>query len=285
MTRLSSLLLALALFVPAALPSAASADEADDHYRAALTHKRAGRLREALAEARAAIRARPTHASAHFTAGSLWRQLDNLEGALACFRESARLRPRHADSHGMVGAVLIRLRRYEEAIEPLRKAAELDPDTAHHWSNLGMVYRQLRRNDEAIEAYEAGLRRHQEDVGLLNNLAVAYRRARRNEEAIILLQQAIEHHEADANADIHFNLAVVLRASERCDDALPHYRKAIDLGRDDEGVLFDLAICYEQVGENDAAIRTYERYIEKVSGSDPAAAQRARDTIARLRRR
>lgn len=84
---------------------------------------------------------------------------------------------------------------------------------------------------------------------------------------------------------MHFNLAVALRASERCEDAVPHYRKALDLGRNDEGVLFDLAICYEQVGEYEAAIRTYERYIEKVEGSDPEAAQRARDTIDRLRRR
>ncbi|MCA9612285.1 MAG: tetratricopeptide repeat protein, partial [Myxococcales bacterium] len=81
------------------------------------------------------------------------------------------------------------------------------------------------------------------------------------------------------------NLAIALRASNRHDEAIPHYERALALGRRGEGLLFDLAVSYEQVGQYQLAIETYERFVRDVQSRDPAAAQRARDSMQRLRDR
>ena len=269
-----------------ALAAPVSADEAEVHYRMCLVHKRAGRMQQAMSECRTATRLRPSHAAAHFSLGSIQRREGLLEPALASFRRAAELQPQNGMAHGMVGAVLIRLRRYDQAIEPLRRACEIEGDEqASHWANLGAAYRRLRRNQDAIRAYQAGLERHPSDSQLLNNLAVAYRRERMNEQAIVLLTQALENTANENNHEIHLNLAITLRASERYDEAIPHYVRALALGARGEGVLFDLAVSYEQVGQYELAIETYERFVREIASRDPAAAQRARDTIDRLRQR
>ena len=181
------------------------------------------------------------------------------------------------------GAVLIRLRRYDESIEPLRRAAELDPEQPNHWANLGSAYRRLGRNGEAITALQQGLRRHPDDVGLLNNLAVAFRRERRNEEAIPLLEAAIQSQ--PDQVELHHNLAIALRATERWDEAIPYYTRARELGDSSRGLLFDLAVCYENVGQTALAIETYEAYVRAAESADPAGAQAVRDTLTRLRQR
>ncbi len=265
--------------------SEASADEAEVHYRMCLVHKQAGRMQQALEECRVATRLRPSHAAAHFSTGTIQRREGLLEPALRSFRRAAELQPQNANSHGMVGAVLIRLRRYDQAIEPLRRACELEPDEASNWANLGMAYRRLRRNEDAMRAYQAGLERAPEDAQLLNNLAVVYRRERMNEQAIVLLTQALEQTANENNHEIHLNLAITLRAATRYDEAIPHYVRALALGARGEGPLFDLAVCYEQVGQYALALETYERFVAEVASRDPAAAQRARDTMERLRQR
>ena len=49
-------------------------------------------------------------------------------------------------------------------------------------------------------------------------------------------------------------------------------------------MIFDLAVCYEKLGKNKAAIETYERYIRATKKSDPAAAARAKDSVQRLKK-
>jgi hypothetical protein len=49
--------------------------------------------------------------------------------------------------------------------------------------------------------------------------------------------------------------------------------------------LFDLASCYEKVGNTKMAIATFERYIKATEKSEPEAAQRAQRAVDNLKKR
>src|SRR5262249_12038893 len=65
-----------------------------------------GRVVEAIAGYREALRLRPDHAEAHNNLGVALRQQGQLSEALACYREALRLKPAYADAHKNLGTFL-----------------------------------------------------------------------------------------------------------------------------------------------------------------------------------
>lgn len=184
----------------------------------------------------------------------------------------------------MAGAVLLRLDRPKEAVKYLKTATELEPTHSNHWLNLGVAYRRSKNNEAAIATYRRALKVIPNDPRLLNNLGVALRKERRYDEAIHALEQALSVDPYDV--EVARNLAIAYRGAKRCKEAIPIYIKALDLG--DGGppdLLFDLASCYEKVGQTKMAIATFERYIKATQERDPEAAERARRAVQNLQRR
>jgi tetratricopeptide (TPR) repeat protein len=150
--------------------------------------------------------------------------------------------------------------------------------------NLGVAYRQSGNNDAAIATYQRALKVRPNDPQLLNNLGVALRKARRYDEAIKAHERAVDVDPYDPRSAR--DLAIAYRGAERYKEAIPVYIKAIDFG--DGGppdLLFDLASCYEKVGNTEMAIASFERYIHAVEKSDPGAAESARRAVANLKKR
>ena len=150
--------------------------------------------------------------------------------------------------------------------------------------SLGVAYRKSKDNDAAIATYQKALKIIPNDPELLNNLGVALRKARRYDEAIQAHEKAIAGD--PYNPAIARNLAISLRGAKRYKEAIPIYIKAIELGGGGPAdLLFDLASCYEKVGNTKMAISTFERYIKATKGSDPEAAQRAQHAVDNLKMR
>jgi tetratricopeptide (TPR) repeat protein len=79
-------------------------------------------------------------------------------------------------------------------------------------------------------------------------------------------------------------LAIAYRGANRYKEAVPAYIQALELGRGGPPeLLFDLASCYEKLGNNEMAIATFERYIAATNESDPAGANRARHAVENLK--
>lgn len=119
---------------------------------------------------------------------------------------------------------------------------------------------------------------------LLNNLGVALRKARRYDEAISAHEKAFDANPHDPS--LARNLAIAYRGAGQYKRAIPVYIKALELG--DGGppeLLFDLATCYEKVGDSEKAIAAFRRYIDAVKDQDPAAAQRAEKAIKNLQKK
>ena len=47
-------------------------------------------------------------------------------------------------------------------------------------------------------------------------------------------------------------------------------------------MLYDLANCYEKMGDNANAVRVYKRYVDAIAARDPVAAERGRKRITEI---
>lgn len=102
--------------------------------RRGLAAQQQGKIDEAIAAYRTALRQNPGLAPAHFNLGQLLRERGDYQGAAAGFEGAARLRPSAADAWLNLGAMLEKLERYQEALAVYGRAAECNPDdpTPHY---------------------------------------------------------------------------------------------------------------------------------------------------------
>ena len=89
-----------------------------------------GKLEEAIAAYRTAIRLKPDYAEAHYNLGIALHDQGKLEEAIAEYRTAIRLKPDYANAHYNLGLALHDQGKLEEAIAEYRAAIRLKPDDA-----------------------------------------------------------------------------------------------------------------------------------------------------------
>jgi protein O-GlcNAc transferase len=117
-----------------------------------------GRIHEAIDAYREAVRLQPAYATAWSNLGSCLQVQGNLNDAIAAYREALRINPDYALAHYNMGNALRAVRRPSESIDAFRNAARLKPDLAEAHSNLGAALHEQGRLDEALAAYQDALR-------------------------------------------------------------------------------------------------------------------------------
>ena len=99
-----------------------------------------GPAREASRGGRRTPRGDPAQArlrEAHNNLGNALRDQGKLDGAVAEYREAIRLKPHYADAHYNLGNALSDQRKLDEAIAEYREAIRLKPGFAEAHNNLG----------------------------------------------------------------------------------------------------------------------------------------------------
>ena len=112
------------------------------------------------------------------------------------------------------------------------------------------------RVDEAAHGYEALLSADPTHLEALIHLGVLRLGQSRTAEAEVLLRRAVA--EAPDSPEARANLAAVLQASDRRENALDHYERALELKPGMVDARFGLAACLQALGRNQAAITCYE---------------------------
>lgn len=207
---------------------------AETHFNLGFSLNQTGRVDEALAAYRAAIRLKPDLVEAHNNLGNMLMQLKRPDEALASFsmaqklkpnvaeirmntgdalRELGRLneaeqsyrfalqiKPDLAEAHASLSFVLSGQKRHEEALESCQKALELRPDDPHFHNNLGIILRKLKRPAEAANAFRFALKKLTSDVSLYRNYAHVLTDIGNMADARIALQHALEISPDDIDA-------------------------------------------------------------------------------------
>ena len=183
-------------------------DNPEAHASLAVALRRLGRLDEAVAALRQAIRLAPGRAAAHADLGHALAGLGRLAEAAAAFHEAARRDPGDADAHANLGAALLGLNRFGEAAAACAEAVRLAPGHANAHANLGFALAGLDRLDEAVAACAEAIRLAPGHANAHANLGFALIGLARFEEAIVTLEAAIALDPGHAQA--HRSLALVL---------------------------------------------------------------------------
>jgi tetratricopeptide (TPR) repeat protein len=164
--------------------------EADFHFILGEAEARRGRLEEAVASYREAIRLGPQGPQYSHALGLALLRLERPREAVEAFRRETTLQPTNAESHHFLGKALLAAGQTEAAAQALRRAAALDPSSGPLALELGRALLESGRAVEAVAVLRRATERDPGEVEAQLHLARALLGADRGREARAILERA-----------------------------------------------------------------------------------------------
>jgi serine/threonine-protein kinase len=250
----------------------------------ARARQRLGEFGPAEAAYRRAVELQPGWWAPHNHLGVFQVMRGNLDGAVASFQEAIRLSPDNTRAITNLGAAYQQLGRHEDAIAQYTRAIAVLP-TASALSNLGTCEFFLRRFDRAAAAYERAARLQPGNAVVWVNLGDARRWGGAEAAARQAYEQAIELLEADLrvtpdDVERRTTLALALARTGRADEARRQAEAALDLGRDNAYVRYQIALVRLAGGDENGALELLDLAI---GDGYPLAEVRRDPELERLR--
>jgi len=141
------------------------------HYNLGVEWLQRGRMGEAMAEYREAVRINPNDADAYVNMGTAYFQAGRLDESIANYRRGVEINDNYAMAHDNLGAALLQKGQVDEAISEFQKALKLNPNYADVDSNYGWALFKKGRMDEAIARLHEALRINPKHQAAQANLA------------------------------------------------------------------------------------------------------------------
>jgi serine/threonine protein kinase/tetratricopeptide (TPR) repeat protein len=246
---------------------------AHNNLGAALNEK--GRMDDAIAEFREAIRLKKDYSGAHNGLGNALKNKGQLDEAIAEYREAIRLEEGVAGYHYNLGTALKNQGRLDDAIAEYRKAISLDKDFAMPHHGLGQALSCLGQLDKAIAEFRQARRLQPDSAVFHDGLGVALVEKGQLDLAIAEYREAIRLDKDYAPA--HNNLAWLLATSQdvKFRDprlAVAHAKKAIELAPS-EGTFWlvfwnTLGVSQYRNGDWKEAIEALMKSVQICKGGD-----------------
>jgi len=219
-----------------------------------------GRLDEAVAQYREALRLKPNFSKAHNNLGNALYSLGRTGEAIAQYEEALRLTPDLAEAHYNLGRALLMIPgRLNEAIAQYGEAIRLKPDYAEAHFGMGSALEKMPgRLDDAVAEFRQSLRLKADYAPAHSNLGIALSMMPgRSEDAIAELEEALRLNRDYPEA--HFNLGYILETVPgRLDEAIAHYAEAVRLKPDYAEARSNLANALNSAGRTQEALAQYE---------------------------
>lgn len=226
-----------------------------------------GKLDDAVAHQRQALRLRPDFLEALNNLGNALVSQSQHEAAIDCYRRVLELRPAFAQAHSNLGAAFRNLNRLDEALACYREALRLEPQFPDALCNLGDLLALQGKLDEAAAHYRQVLRLRPDHVEALSSLGSVLTRTGSLDEALDHLRRAVAMRPDHAEA--HCNLGNALAAQGEHGQALAAYDQALRLnpslavGHFNRGVaLAELDRWNEALASYDEAVRLRPDHVE-----------------------
>jgi tetratricopeptide (TPR) repeat protein len=180
---------------------------------------------------RAATTLKPTtdpnegHARAWLALATFLRR-DRPGDAVAAYREVVRLQPKNADAHLALGQLLLRQKDYAGAESELKQATTLDPRPTSAWAELTNAYLLEKKYAEADAAARGYLQQDPQNAAAHFQLARVLAAEGRNDDALAELQLARKG-AAPQGEDAQIAAAIYFAAGHY-DDAAALYRPLVE---------------------------------------------------------
>jgi hypothetical protein len=183
--------------------------------------------------------------------------------------------PRYWSRHAVVDAneelgVYFRLQNdYPNAICFMHRAAVADSTHSRLWSSLGHLYVLTNKPDSAIECFKTSIHFDSTRWSEYVMLGAVYSTMHRYDEAITITKKAIRL--SPDSAIPYDNIGVyICQWKQAYKEALPYFLRATELDTTDPQCFYDLALCYNALGEVPFMKRYFERFLELEPNSERA---------------
>ena len=223
---------------------------------AAMSWRECGTFRDLKTFYGAILERNPDAFMAHNNLGIELKLEGRLDDAIAHYREAVRIRPDYAEGHTNLGLALCAKGRVEEGISHYQAALQSEPQNAVIHNDLGVALAHLGRMPEAIEQYETAARLNPDYLDPALNLGYACLRMNRFPEAIASYERAIGIQPANAIAENGLGLALV--SAGRTGEAVAHYQRAIQAKPDYAEAHCNLGAALGATGRYDLAEAEFE---------------------------
>ena len=196
---------------------------------------------------------RAEHTKAVLTAAAEMLRAERVDEAIDALEAFLQQYHDCAEAHLLLGDALIRSGRSDEARDSYLLAGCFKPDWPLPWIRHGMLESSQGRHDAAISALTEAIQRGSDDAGVHNALGAACYETRRFDEALHHFRRALEL-KPDL-ADAHSNLGCLLfREMEQFDEAENHVRTALRLEPDNVVALCNQIMILQRHGRADEAL-------------------------------
>jgi tetratricopeptide (TPR) repeat protein len=203
-----------------------------------------------------AIGIKPDFAEAHNNLAIALKELGRLDQAVASYKRAVDLKPDYLEAHSNLAVALVERGRLEEALASAERALRLKPDFAEAHNNLGMVLRAQGTSERAVASFQEAVRLKPDYAVAQNNLGIILADLGRLEEAEAAIQQAVRLKPDYTEA--HNNLGVVLVDLGRMEEAVASYQRAISLKPDYAAAHNNLGIAWLLMGKLQQGWTEYE---------------------------
>ena len=155
-----------------------------------------------------------------------------------------------AEAHASLGLIATEELEVNRGVKELERAIQLNPNyaTAHHW--LGLAFATLRQSDRSIAELKRALELDPLSMIINADLSIIYLYAGRYDAAEAQARKTLE---IDPRSFVaHYYLGAALQLTRRLKEAIPEFRKAVELNNDPYSIAM-LAQAYARNGQMDEA--------------------------------
>ncbi len=240
------------------------------------------------------IKYRQDDAICWYYLGCCYDNLGLLIEAKHAYTTVMKLRPEYVDAYKSMAIVQIKAQEPEKAIDYVEQGLKYaDKDDYAFYYIAGTACMAAQNFEESIKYIEKAIELNPENVQLYNNLGTAYLTTGQFDKALEIYQKSIELEASDSLA--YFNIASILQMQEEHEKACEYFAKAHNLEPEDDSYIiawaisevkcnriweaighykylaasypqkttykFNLASCFQMVGEYESAISILKQLI------------------------
>jgi eukaryotic-like serine/threonine-protein kinase len=229
---------------------------------------RPGEPREALPFITAALALSSRNPGVYAYVGNAQVKAGKLADAEASYRQAIRLNPMFAVARSNLGYVLNEQSKLKEAEAMLARATELDSRNPRTYYNLGLNLQRQGKNELAVEAYRQAINLKPNYAEAFNNYGNTLTALGRFDLAAAAFDKAIDFRPRYARA--HYNRGFLLDQLRRFNEARESYRQAIECQPDWAQPHFQIAhdLIYQD-GQFLEALSVLDHGVKLVLPNDP----------------
>ena len=235
-------------------------EDAEAHFNLGVVQKALGKLKDAEASYRHALKKNPAMLTAQANLGNVLRELGQLDEAISCFRRVLKIKPDIPEAHNNLGTALKDLGQLEEAQDSYRRAISLKPDFADAHYNLGNTLKMQGKLGEAAMCYHKAVELRPDLVDAHFSLGCVLRDSGQPEAAAACYSRVTEL--KPDYADAYFNLGNMLFDSGQLVPAVNSYSRATVLNPDSVSAHNNLGAALRELGQFENAVASFRKALE-----------------------